>query len=86
MAQKSVNCKLKHVRNIFFFHLRWGETVHGTSANIWPIVPTPDDGWWLVWSSRWDTWQEKPAPVPLCIPQIPDDRDSVSNSCRRGGS
>jgi hypothetical protein len=30
-----------------------------TSATIWPILPAPDDGWW-VWSSRWNEWQGKP--------------------------
>jgi hypothetical protein len=31
----------------------------GTSATNWPILPAPDDRWW-VWSSRWDeNWQEK---------------------------
>jgi hypothetical protein len=25
----------------------------GTSAIIWPIVPTPNDRWWM-WSSRWN--------------------------------
>jgi hypothetical protein len=33
----------------------------GTSANIWPIVPAPDDRWWWVWGSRWnENWQGKP--------------------------
>jgi hypothetical protein len=32
----------------------------GTSANIWPIIPAPDDRWW-VWSIRWnENWQGKP--------------------------
>jgi hypothetical protein len=32
----------------------------GTSAINWPIVPVPDDRWW-VWSSRWnENWQGKP--------------------------
>jgi hypothetical protein len=32
----------------------------GTSATIWPIVPAPDDRWW-VWSSRSnENWQGKP--------------------------
>jgi hypothetical protein len=51
----------------------------GTSATNWPIVPLPDDRWW-VWSSRWkENWQgitkysKKSAPVPLCPPQIPHD-------------
>jgi hypothetical protein len=34
----------------------WGEaesTRFGTSANNWPIVPAPDDRWW-VWSIWWN--------------------------------
>jgi hypothetical protein len=32
----------------------------GTSGNIWPTVPAPDDRLW-VWSSRWnENWQGKP--------------------------
>jgi hypothetical protein len=26
----------------------------GTLATLWPTVPAPDDGWWCVWSSRWN--------------------------------
>jgi hypothetical protein len=48
----------------------------GTSATIWPILQAPD-GRWLVWSSRWNrrnrSTRRKPAPVPLCPPQIPRD-------------
>jgi hypothetical protein len=48
----------------------------GTPATVWPILPTPDDGWWWrMWSNRWNAnWQGKPKyidPVPLCPPQIP---------------
>jgi hypothetical protein len=32
----------------------------GEPATIWPTVPAPDDGWWWLWSSRWDDWQGKP--------------------------
>jgi hypothetical protein len=32
----------------------------GTAATVWPIVPPPDDKWWL-WSNRWNAnWQGKP--------------------------
>jgi hypothetical protein len=32
----------------------------GTSATNWPIVPAPDDRWW-VWSSQWnENWQGIP--------------------------
>jgi hypothetical protein len=52
----------------------------GTSATNWPIVPAPDDRWW-VWSSRWnENWRgkpkyskKKPVSAPLCPPQIPRD-------------
>jgi hypothetical protein len=51
----------------------------GTSATVCPIVPAPDDRWW-VWSSRWNenlrrnrNTRMKPVPVPLCPPQIPHD-------------
>jgi hypothetical protein len=51
----------------------------GTSVTNWLIVPAPNDKWWM-WSSRWNqNWQgnrstrRKPAPVPLCPPQIPHD-------------
>jgi hypothetical protein len=43
----------------------------GTSA--------PDDGWWWVWSSRWNEWQGKPkyskknCSSATCPPQIPHD-------------
>jgi hypothetical protein len=32
----------------------------GTTATVLPIVPAPDDRWWM-WSSRWnENWQGKP--------------------------
>jgi hypothetical protein len=44
----------------FFSFLGWGKSPLGTSGTIWPIVPAPDDKWW-VWSSRWnENWQGKP--------------------------
>jgi hypothetical protein len=47
----------------FFFLVSWGGvrlSPLGTSATNWPIVPAPDDRWW-VWSSRWnENWQGKP--------------------------
>jgi hypothetical protein len=30
-------------------HCYWG--------HYWPTVPPPGDGWWWVWSSRWNDWQ-----------------------------
>jgi hypothetical protein len=36
----------------------------GNWATIWPIVPDPDDRWW-VWSSRWnENWQEHGVFIP----------------------
>jgi hypothetical protein len=33
----------------------------GTSATVWPVVPTQDDRWWWMWSSLWNNnWQGKP--------------------------
>jgi hypothetical protein len=64
------------------FLVSWGGvrlSLLGTSATIWPIVPVPNDRWWM-WSSRWNEhWQgkqkysEKLVQVPLCPPQIPHD-------------
>jgi hypothetical protein len=44
----------------------------GTSATNWPIVAALDDRWW-VWSRGNRSTRRKPAPVPLCQPQIPHD-------------
>jgi hypothetical protein len=48
----------------------------GTSATNWPIVPAPGDyddgefgGMMIVKGNR--STRRKPAPVPLCPPQIP---------------
>jgi hypothetical protein len=53
----------------------------GTLVTLQPIVPAPDDRCWWLWSGWWNVnWQgklkyseRKPAPVPLCPPQIPHD-------------
>jgi hypothetical protein len=47
------------------------------SATIWPIVPAPDDDecaadGGMIGRGNWST-QRKPAPVSLCLPQIPHD-------------
>jgi hypothetical protein len=51
--------------------LCWGGMIpFGTSATIWPIVPVPDED--DVMSGRGNrSTKRKPAPVPLCPPQIP---------------
>jgi hypothetical protein len=48
----------------------------GTSAIIWPIVPAPDNEDCVTVGGmrtgrRNQSTQEKPAPMPLCPPQIP---------------
>jgi hypothetical protein len=52
----------------------------GTSATNWPIVPAPDDddecgtvGGMRIGRGNRST-RRKPAPVPLCSPQIPHDQ------------
>jgi hypothetical protein len=50
----------------------------GMSATNWPIVPAPGDyedgefGGMMTSRENQSTWR-KPAPVPLCPPQIPHD-------------
>jgi hypothetical protein len=63
----------------------------GTSANIWPIVPAPNDRWWVC-SSRWnENWQEKPkysektCPIPTLSITNATWPDLGSNPGRRGG-
>jgi hypothetical protein len=65
---------------VFFFLVSWGGvrlSPLGTSANIWPIVPAPDDECGVVGGMRIGrgnrSTRRKPAPVPLCPPQIPHD-------------
>jgi hypothetical protein len=65
----------------------------GTSATEWPIVPAPGDcgdgefgGMKMDRGNR--STRRKPAPVPLCPPQIPLDQTLVragSTPGRRGG-
>jgi hypothetical protein len=51
----------------------------GTSATKWPIIPAPGDyddgefgGMKIGWGNR--STRRKPAPAPLCPPQIPLDQ------------
>jgi hypothetical protein len=49
----------------------------GTAATVCPIVPTPEDRWW-VWSSRWNAnWQGKPK---YSEKTCPNDTLSTTNS------
>jgi hypothetical protein len=63
----------------------------GTAATVWPIVPAPDDRWWL-WSNRWNAnWQGKPKYKEKTCPSTtlsttnPTWPDPGSNLGRRGG-
>jgi hypothetical protein len=45
---------------LLFFGARWYLSSLCTSVTIWPIVPAPDDRWWM-WSSPWnENCQGKP--------------------------
>jgi hypothetical protein len=64
----------------------------GTSANILPIVPAPDDRWWA-WNSRWnENWQRKPKYSEKTCPSATFSTtkltwpDLGSNPGRRGGT
>jgi hypothetical protein len=62
----------------------------GTAATDWPIVPLPGDyddgkfGGMNIGRGNRST-RRKPAPVPLCPPQIPLHQTPGSNPGRRGG-
>jgi hypothetical protein len=70
----------KLASNINVFLLEWADGVQlgplGTAASNRPIVPTPGDyddgeiGGMMVGRGNRST-RRKPAPVPLCLPQIP---------------
>jgi hypothetical protein len=70
----------------------WGETESTWYVgHCWPIVPAPDDRWWL-WSSRWnENWQGKPkyseetCPSATLSTTNPTSPDLLSNPGHRGG-
>jgi hypothetical protein len=82
-----------HMFSQFFFP-GWGETDCESTwyvGHCWPIVPAPDDRWWL-WSSWWDEdWQGKPKYSEKTCPSAslsttnPTWPDLGSNPGRRGG-
>jgi hypothetical protein len=47
--------------------MEWGET-----KSIWygGLYLAPDDGWWWVWSNRWNDWKEKPKYSEKTCPSI----------------
>jgi hypothetical protein len=59
----------------------------GTSAIYWPIVPAPgdcEDGEFGGMNGRgYRSIRRKPAPAPLCPPQIPLDRFSYGAAHRK---
>jgi hypothetical protein len=76
----------------FFSYSGWGETESTWYiGHSWPIVPAPDDRWW-VRSSRWnENWQGKPKYSEKTCPSAtlsttnPTWPDLGSISGRRGG-
>jgi hypothetical protein len=47
-------------------------------GHFWPIVPTPDDRWGGMKICRGNrSTRRKPAPAPLCPPQIPLDQPGI---------
>jgi hypothetical protein len=72
----------------------WGGvrlTPLGTSATNWPVVPAPDDRWWMWSSRRNENWQgepkysEKTCPSATSSTTNPTWPDSGSNPGSRGG-
>jgi hypothetical protein len=63
----------------------------GTSAIYWPIVPAPGDcddgefGGMKIGRGNRSTWR-KPAPAPLCSPQIPLDQTRARTRAAAVGS
>jgi hypothetical protein len=80
------------VHKSFFLNSHWGgggETSPlGASATEWPIVPAPGDcddkEFGGIKTRRGNrSTQRKPAPAPLCPPQIPLARPGLEPSPRR---
>jgi hypothetical protein len=69
------------MQNVFLIRITGGGIPLGplcTSATNWPIVPAPgdyEDGGFggMMIGKRNRSTRRKPAPVPLCPPQIPHD-------------
>jgi hypothetical protein len=78
----------------FLYIFSWGGvrlSPLGTSATNWPIVPGPDDRWW-VWSGRWNEnlqgepkYSEKTCPNATLSTTNLTWPDPGSNQGRRGG-
>jgi hypothetical protein len=66
-------------------------STRGTVATVWPIVPAPDDRWWLRgnrWNANWQgkpKYSEKTSPSATLSTTNPTWPDPGSNPGRRGG-
>jgi hypothetical protein len=88
-AQYTLSCYIAFNYNIKRQEVRLSPL--GTSATIWPIIPAPDDRWW-VWSNWWnENWQGKPKYLEETCPGAtlsttnPTWPDLGSNPVHRGG-
>jgi hypothetical protein len=86
--------RLTYIITSCFFLVSWGGvrlSPLGMSATIWPIVPAPDDRWWM-WSIWWnENWQgktkysKKTYPIVTLFTTNPTLRHLSSNPVCRGG-
>jgi hypothetical protein len=96
-TKMQVLTKLLHSLLLYFFLflVSWGGvrlSPLGTSAvTNWPILPVPDDRWW-VWSSQWNEYRqgkprysEETCPSATLSTTNPTWPDLGSNPGRRGG-
>jgi hypothetical protein len=83
-------------QNVFFFHSHGGEGgvqlgPPGTSVTVWPTVPAPGDyddgesGGMKIGRGNRNT-RRKPAPAPLCPPQVPLDQTRARTRAAPVGS
>jgi hypothetical protein len=67
----------------YYYYYYWDETESiWYCGHYWPVVPTQDDRWWLLWSNWWnEDWRGKPnysqktcssATLPTTNPTWPD--------------
>jgi hypothetical protein len=91
---RGIFCSFKWV--LYPLSSSWGEMrlcSFGTSATNWGIVPALDDTWWvcgavgglIIGRENRSTWR-KPAPAPLCPPQIPHELNWARTQASAMGS